>query len=137
VTGSPELALVRRALRLAPVALLIALAGGAIFGGAGSAVSAGLGVLLVFANLSVRGIAAARAARISPMALAATDMMGFFLRLAVIFLALIALNRLEWFSPVAFAASVIPCTIAVLAFEMKQLRGRLMVDLWNFDGGRA
>jgi hypothetical protein len=74
---------------------------------------------------------------VSPMTLAATDMIGFFVRLGLIFLALVALNRLAWFSPVAFAASVIPCTILVLAFEMKQLRGRLQVDLWNFGESPA
>ena len=136
-TMSPELVLVRRALPLAPVALVVALVAGGLLGGAGAALSAALGVLLVFVNLIVRGLAAARAARVSPMALAATDMIGFFVRLGLIFVALVALNRLAWFSPVAFAASVIPCTILVLVFEMKQLSGRLQVDLWNLGESRA
>jgi hypothetical protein len=136
-TTSPEMELVRRALPLAVPALVVSLVAGAVISGTGAAVSAGLGVALVFANLSVRGIAASRAAQVSPVALAATDMVGFFLRLGVIFLSLIWLNRLDWFSPVAFAASVIPCTIIVLLFEMKQLSGRLHVDLWSFGGSRA
>jgi hypothetical protein len=42
------------------------------------------------------------------------------------------LDRLSWFSPLAFAAAFVPTTIALLVFEMKLLAGRMQADLWYF-----
>jgi hypothetical protein len=41
------------------------------------------------------------------------------------------LNRLAWFSPVAFVAAVVPATVALLAFEARVLSGRLQANLWT------
>jgi hypothetical protein len=82
-------------------------------------------------NFVGAGLSFAWAAAISPMALGAVAVLGFFVRMATILLLMIALNRLGWFSPAAFAAAVVPATAVLLAFEMKVLSGRMQLDLWS------
>jgi hypothetical protein len=60
----------------------------------------------------------------------AVGMGGFALRLGTILLTLILLNRLPWFSAVAFVAAVVPATLLLLIYEAKLLSGRMQVDLW-------
>jgi hypothetical protein len=57
---------------------------------------------------------------------------GFVVRLAALTIALLLLDQLAWFSPVAFAAAFVPTTIVLLVFEMKLLAGRMQADLWYF-----
>jgi hypothetical protein len=135
----PERELIRRALPLSVPAFAAAAVLGGLLGGRYAAVSAAIGVAIVFLNFVVHGLSLNHAARISLTALYAAGLFGFVIRLGVIFVMMILLNQLDWFSPVAFAAAVIPCTIVLLAFEMKQLSG-LQVDLWSFPstpGGRV
>jgi len=129
----PERELVHRALPFGAPAMVAAAAAGLILSGPAAAVSAAIGIAVVVVNFVAQGYSLAWAAKISPAALAGVGVGGFVLRLTVIFAGMVGLNRIEWFSPVAFGAAVVPCTIALLIFEMKQLFGRLQVDLWNFE----
>jgi ATP synthase protein I len=132
VTGKePERELIRRALPFALPALVIAFVAGTIVADVSAGWSAALGAAIVFANFTLHGLSLSRAARISLTALYAVGLGGFVVRLGAILALLFALNRLAWFSPVAFAAAVIPGTIALLAFEMKQLSGPMQVELWT------
>ncbi len=128
--------MIRRALPLCVPALVLAAALGALLGGRYAAASALIGVAIVFVNFVVHGLSLEHAARISLTALYAAGLFGFVVRLGVIFVIMILLNQLDWFSPVAFAAAVVPCTIVLLVFEMKQLSGRMQVDLWDFAPAR-
>ncbi len=125
--------MIRRALPLCIPASVSAAALGALLGGRYVAASALIGVAIVFLNFVVHGLSLEHAARISLTALYAAGLFGFVVRLGVIFVIMILLNQLDWFSPVAFAAAVVPCTIVLLVFEMKQLSGRMQVDLWDFS----
>jgi hypothetical protein len=49
-------------------------------------------------------------------------------------MALVILTKLSWFSPVAFALTLVPATIALLVYEAKALSGRMQADLWTFAG---
>jgi hypothetical protein len=91
--------------------------------------------LIVEANFVAHGLSLAWAARISLVVLFAIGMGGFVVRLGVIVAIMFGLNQLAWFSPRAFAAAVVPGTIVLLVFEMKQLSGRMQADLWTFDKG--
>ncbi len=51
-------------------------------------------------------------------------------------IALVLLNQLSWFSPVAFALTLVPAIVALLVFEAKLLSGRMQADLWTFEGAR-
>lgn len=130
-TTAPERELVRRVLPLALPAFVIAFVAGA-FVSADVAWSSTIGVGVVLANFVIHALSMAWAAAVSPVALVAVGLGGFAVRLAAIFVALLLLNRLAWFSPGAFVAAVVPATVALLAFEAKVLSGRLQADLWTF-----
>jgi hypothetical protein len=57
---------------------------------------------------------------------------GYIVRIATFTVALLLLDRLPWFSPLAFVAAFAPATVAVLVIEMRLLAGRMQADLWYF-----
>lgn len=132
----PEHELIRRALPFIVPAVAIAYAAGAV-ASADAARSAALGVAVVAANFVAHGLSLAWAARISPTVLVGVGLGGFALRLGAIFVAMVLLDRLSWFSPVAFVAALMPATVALLAFEAKTLAGRMQGDLWRFPAGSS
>jgi hypothetical protein len=123
---------VRRLLPYSLPAFAVAVLLGALLGGAGAAWSAGIAVVVVTANFVGNAYSMAWAARIAPTVLMAVGLGGFMIRLATLTIALLLLDRLSWFSPLAFAAAFVPTTIALLAVEMKLLAGRMQADLWYF-----
>jgi len=127
----------RRLLPLTVPALAVAAVAGALLGGAGAAWSAAIGVAAVALNFVVSASSLAWAAGISPVALMATGLGGFVVRLATFTVALLLLDRLAWFSPPAFAAAFVPATVALLVLEMRLLGGRMQADLWYFRGGTS
>jgi hypothetical protein len=133
-TIEPERELVRRLVPFAVPVCIVAVAAGWLVGGAGTAWSAGIGTVAVAVLFVVAAVSIAWAARISPEILVAVGLGGFLVRLAAFTLALLALDGLAWFSPVAFAAAFIPATIALLVVEMKLVSGRMQADLWYFRG---
>ncbi len=132
----PERELVRRASPFIPVAIAVAFGVGAVAAGTDAAWSASIGVAVVAANFVANALSIAWAARISPTLVAAVALGGFFLRMAVIVIALVLLNTLGWFSPTAFALTVVPATVVLLVFEARALGGRMQADLWSFDEAR-
>ena len=132
----PERELARKVLRYVPLTLAVAFSLGMLLGGAGAGSSAAIGVAVVTANSVASALSIAWAAGVSPAVVFAVAMGGFFLRMTVIVIVLVGLNRLSWFSPTSFALSVIPVTIVLLAYEARILSGRMQVDLWSFEGRR-
>jgi hypothetical protein len=128
---APERELVRRVLPFALPALAVAYGAGALVS-TDVAWSAMIGGVVVLANFVAHALSMAWAAGVSPVVIVAVGLGGFAVRLAAIFVALLLLDRLAWFSPVAFVAAVVPATVALLAFEAKVLSGRLQADLWTF-----
>lgn len=137
ITAEPERDLMRRLLPLTAPALAIAAIAGALLGGAGAAWSAAIGVAAVAFNFFVSASSLAWAARISPVVLMATGLGGFVVRLATFTVTLLLLDRLAWFSPLAFAAAFVPATVALLVLEMRLLGGRMQADLWYFREGAS
>jgi hypothetical protein len=131
-TREPEHELVRRLLPYSLPAFAVAALLGGLLGGAGAAWSASIAVAVVTANFVGNAYSVAWAARIAPTVLMAVGLGGFMVRLATLTIALLLLDRLGWFSPIAFAAAFVPTTIALLAVEMKLLAGRMQADLWYF-----
>jgi ATP synthase protein I len=131
-TGEPEHELVRRLLPYSLPAFVVAALLGAFLGGPGAAWSAGIAVIVVTANFVGNAYSVSWAARIGPTVLMAVGLGGFIVRLATLTVALLLLDRLSWFSALAFAAAFVPTTIALLAVEMKLLAGRMQADLWYF-----
>ena len=131
-TGEPERELVRRLLPYSLPAFAVAALIGGLLGGTGAAWSAWIGVAAVTANFVSFAYSVAWAARIDPTVLMAVGLGGFVVRLATLTVALLLLDRLGWFSPLAFAAAFVPTTIALLVVEMKLFAGRMQADLWYF-----
>jgi len=104
-------------------ATVLAFAIGWAVAGPEAGVSAALGVIIVFANFAVNGLALSKAARVSVTFLFGVATIGFFIRMAVILAIMFALNQFEWFSPVAFAAGLVPTLILLLAYEAKLIAG--------------
>ncbi len=97
--------------------------------------AAAIGIAVVAANFVASALSIGWAARISPTLVFAVAMGGFFLRMVVIVILLVILNTLSWFSPTAFALSVVPATIVLLVFEARAVSGRMQADLWSFGEG--
>ncbi|HJP66222.1 MAG TPA: hypothetical protein VKA30_07960 [Actinomycetota bacterium] len=127
--ADPELAIIRRLAPFGLPALALALLVGAAAGGWNVGWSALLGVAVVWANSAVSALSVARAARISLTALYAVALGGFVVRMAVIVAIMAGLNRLAFFSPLAFGLAVVPATLLMLVFEMKLLAGGLGAEL--------
>ena len=131
-TVDPERELVRRLLPFSVPALAVAAGAGAAIGGAGAAWSAAIAIVVLALNFVAHAGSMAWGARISPMVLMAVGLGGYVVRLAAFTVALVLLDRLAWFSPLAFIAAFAPATIVLLVMEMRLLAGRMQADLWYF-----
>jgi ATP synthase protein I len=131
--AEPEIELIRRVVPFGPLAILFASVAGVGVRGWEAGLSAAIGVLVVLLNFVVHGRSLAWAARISLTVLYAVALGGFILRLAAIVAIMFALDRVASFSALAFVLAVIPATVLLLAFEMRQLQGRMEVELWDFS----
>lgn len=127
--ADPERELVKRAVPLGPPVAVLAFLVGAWVGGWGVGWSAAIGIAVVFANLAASGLSLARAAAISLSVLYAVALVGFVVRMAAIVGILFGLDRLAFFSPLAFGLAVVPGTLLVIAYEMKLLAGGLGREL--------
>lgn len=130
----PERELVRRVLPFVPLVAGVAVGLGYAAGGADAAWSAAIGIAIVTANFLMFALSIAWAATISPTMIAIVALGGYLVRLIVFTVALVILTKLSWFSPVAFALTLVPATIALLVYEAKALSGRMQADLWTFAG---
>ena len=128
-SAEPEIEMVRRSVRFGPPAFVLALVIGAAAGGWNIGWSAAIGIAVVLANFVAHGVSLAWAARRSLTALAAVAMGGFIVRLGAIVAVMFLLNRLSFFSPLAFGLAVVPATVLLLVFEMKLLAGGLGSEL--------
>jgi hypothetical protein len=131
-TVEPERELVRRLLPMAVPAAAVAAAVAALLGGAAASVSAAIGIAAVAANLVIHAASLAWASRISAAAVMIVGVGGYVLRIALFTAGLVILDRLDWFSAVAFVAAFAPATIVLLVMEMRLLAGRMQADLWYF-----
>lgn len=137
MTGTePERELIRRVTPFAIPAAILAYAIGALFGGASAGWSAAIAIAIVYLNFVANAMSIAWAASVSPTLVTIVAMGGYVVRLIIYTVALVLLNQLPWFSPVAFALALLPAIVALLIFETKALSGRMQADLWTFDGAR-
>jgi hypothetical protein len=131
-TVEPERELVRRLLPFAVPAIAVAAGAGAAMGGSGAAWSSGIAIVAVAVNFVAHAVSIAWAARTSPLLVMAVGLGGYIVRLATFTVALLLLDRLPWFSPLAFVAAFAPATVALLVVEMRLLAGRMQAELWYF-----
>ncbi len=112
-------------------ALVIATIVAWALGGSGAAISAAIGVVVVFANFAVHGWSLGRASTISITAVHAVALVGPVVRIGIIVGLMFLLDTFAWFSPVAFGLTVVPATIALLVYEarltMRGVGGQLQI----------
>ncbi len=130
----PERELIRRVSPFALPAVVVAYVVGALLGGAPAGWSAAIAIALVYLNFLANAWSIAWAASISTTLVSIVALGGYAVRLIIYTLALVGLNQLAWFSPVAFALALVPAIVALLVFETKALSGRMQADLWTFEG---
>jgi hypothetical protein len=126
----PERELIRRVAPLGVAAIPVALLVGAGLAGWDAGISAAVGVAVVLGNFVANGWSLAWAAGVSLTVVYAVGLGGFVVRLGVILGLMAILNRFAFFSPLAFAVAVVPCTILLLGYEMRLLSGGLWSQLW-------
>ncbi len=136
-TTAPELELIRRVAPLGVPAAAVAFLAGALIHGANAGWSAAIGVSIVTLNLVAHGLSMAWAARTSLTAVYAVGLGGFVVRLGAIVAIMFGLNRLAWFSPLAFGLAVVPTTILSLVYEMKLIASGVGRELQLPGGSRA
>lgn len=135
MTGvEPERQLIRRVSPFAIPAAVIVFAVGATTGGPFAGWSAAVAIAIVYVNFLANALSIAWAASISPTIVMIVALGGYAVRLIVYTVALVLLNRLSWFSPVAFAFALVPTMVALLVYEVRALSGRIRADLWTFQG---
>ncbi|MGH2685679.1 MAG: hypothetical protein ACRDJP_09470 [Actinomycetota bacterium] len=117
--------MVRRALGLGLAALPLSALGGLLAGGTDGALSAAIGIVVVVANFAAHGLSLAWASRISIPVLQGVALGGFVVRMGVIVVALVLLDRTAFFSPAIFGVVVVAGTLALLGYEAKLVAGRL------------
>ena len=132
----PERALIRRVSPFAVPAAIVAFVVAALFGGAPAGWSAAIAIAIVYANFVANALSIAWAATVSPTLVSIVALGGYVVRLVIYTIALVLLNQLDWFSPVAFALALVPAVVALLVFEAKAMTGPMQADLWSFDGAR-
>ena len=111
----------RRGLLVSP--LWIAICG--LIWGYGAAASAAYGVVLVLANLFAAAALMNWAIRISPVALMATTLGGFIVRLGLLFVAVLAVSSLDLFEPIPLGITIAICHLGLLVWEIRYVSGSL------------
>ena len=132
----PERALIRRVSPFAVPAAIVAFVVAALFGGTSVGWSAVIAIAIVYANFVANALSIAWAATVSTTLVSIVALGGYVVRLVVYTIALVLLNQLAWFSPVAFALALVPAVVALLVYEAKAMTGPMQADLWSFDGAR-
>jgi hypothetical protein len=130
--AEPERGLIRKVTPFALPAAIVAYTVGALVGGAAAGWSAAIAVVLVYLNFLANALSLAWAAEKAPALVSVVVFGGYAIRLIVYTVALVLLNQLDWFSPVAFVLALMPTVIALLVFEARGLSGRMQADLWTF-----
>jgi hypothetical protein len=121
VERSIALDMVKRGALVAPVAVGVA----AVFGGADVAASVAYGIVIVLANLLLSAAMLGWAAKQTAGILMATALGGFFVRMGVVTIAILAVRDLEWVALVPMSVAVLLASLGLLFWEMRYISASL------------
>ena len=113
--------MVKRVIPVAPVIVLVA----GLLGGANGAWSALLAVAVVAANFLLAAVSLSWAARISPVALMATAMVGFLVRMGLVTAVILVVRHTSWINLSALAITILATHLGLLFWEMKYVGASL------------
>ena len=111
--------LVKRSVWITPIVLIF----GGVFWGAHGAASALYGLAVVTVNFLLSAWLLAVTGRISFAAMAGGALFGFLLRLALIFVAVMAVRNLSWVSLVPLGLTLIVTHLGLLFWELRYVSG--------------
>jgi len=107
--------MVKRGLPLAPVAVVAA----AVFGGGDVAASVAYGIAIVLANLLLSALMLGWAARQTPTILMMVALGGFFVRMGIVTVAILAVKDQDWVALTPLAVSVLVASLGLLFWELR------------------
>jgi hypothetical protein len=117
--GDPEMRvafdMVRRSLPFIPLLCIL----GAVGWGVNGALSTGYGIVVVLANFVLAAALLAWSARISVVFLAVGAFGGFFIRLSLIFLAVMVVRDAAWVELVPLGLTLIVTHVGLLFWELR------------------
>ena len=113
--------MVKRVIPAAPVIVLVAF----LLGGSKGAWSAALAVLVVAVNFLLAAVSLAWAARTSPMALMATALAGFLVRMSLLTGVILAVRHASWINLSAFAITILATHLGLLFWETRYVGASL------------
>jgi hypothetical protein len=113
--------MVKRVIPAAPVIVLIA----GLLGGSKGAWSAALAVAVVTANFILAAVSLSWAARTSPMALMATALGGFLVRMGLLTAVILAVRHASWINLSAFAITILATHLGLLFWETRYVGASL------------
>jgi hypothetical protein len=121
--------MVRRAVVAGAVGAPVAAGLPFLFGGRGAALSALIAAVVVVANFAAHGLSLAWAAGVSITAVHAVALGGVVVRLGVIVGLMFLLDRMAFFSPLAFGLTAVIGTLGLLVYEARLVQRGLGGDL--------
>jgi hypothetical protein len=113
--------MVKRVIPAAPVIILVA----GLLGGSKGAWSAALAIAVVAANFILAAVSLAWAARTSPMALMATALGGFLVRMGLLTAVILAVRHASWINLSAFAITILATHLGLLFWETRYVGASL------------
>jgi len=113
--------MVRRALPVAPVFIVLC----GLIWGVNGALSAAYGVGIVLVNFVLAALFMAWSAKISPTMLMAAVFGGFFIRMAVVLVAVLAVKNASWVALPALLLTILVTHIGLLVWETRHVSATL------------
>jgi hypothetical protein len=107
--------MLKRGLPLAPVAIVVA----AVFGGADIAASVAYGIAIVLVNLLLSAVMLGWAARQTPTILMMVALGGFFVRMGIVTVAILAVKDQAWVALTPLAVAVLVASLGLLFWELR------------------
>lgn len=105
----------RRSVYVLPVAVLL----GAAFWGTGGAISVLYAFAVVVVNFLLAGLLLGWGGRVSFAMMGAAAMFGFFIRLGLIFAAVLLVKDAGWFEPVPLGITLVVTHLGLLLWELR------------------
>lgn len=113
--------MVKRGAVAAPLAILVA----GLLGGADVAASVAYGVAIVLLNLVLSALMLGWAARQTPSILMTVALGGFFVRMAIATVAILAVRHDDWVALTPMAVSVLVASLGLLFWETRYISASL------------
>jgi hypothetical protein len=122
---SPAIEVALDIARRGVLAVLVAAGLGWFFWGTDGAISVLYAGVVVLVNFVLAGVLLGWGGRVSFAMMAAAAMFGFFLRLGLMFAAVLLVKDADWFEPVPLGITLVVTHLGLLLWELRYVSGSL------------